>query len=185
MPEDPRLKKLRELRQELATTGFVTRGRALTETLSKESDCGCAIIGASLLEDRLEALLRAICCSDEESIKQAVDPLFESYAPFATFSAKVQAAFAFRLISRELKSQLDLIRRIRNDFAHDQGPLSFQTGQCHDRLRALIESHAQHFGLNSTILEDVSGRSVFALVVGDIFGQLEYIRIKVTAGFYP
>lgn len=61
---------------------------------TKESDRGCAIIGASFLEDQLEDLIRAICRSDEE----AVDRLFEGYAPFATFSARIQAAFALRLM---------------------------------------------------------------------------------------
>jgi hypothetical protein len=192
MPEDPRLEKLRELERELDATG-VTPGLALAKALAKESDRGCAIIGASFLEDRLEALLRAICRTDEESIKQAVDPLFDSYAPFATFSGKIQAAFALRPIDRELKTQLDLIRRIRNEFAHDQGPLSFQAGPCRDRLLALIEGvrgHARDAGLDAVILDalarpDVSGLYAMGFVLGDICAQLEYRRIRVIAGFYP
>lgn len=108
MPEDPHLKKLQELERELSTTANA-RAQSLATALSKESDRRCAIIGASFLEDQLEDLIRAICRSDEE----AVDRLFEGYAPFATFSARIQAAFALRLISKELRNQLDLVRRIR------------------------------------------------------------------------
>lgn len=186
MPEDPHLKKL-ELERELSTKANA-RAHSLATALSKESDRGCAIIGASFLEDQLEDLIRAICRSDEE----AVDRLFEGYAPFATFSARIQAAFALRLISKELRNQLDLVRRIRNDFAHEQGPLSFNEGPCCDRLRALMESsknHAQVVGMNPPNLDAMkpttSGPYIFTTIVCDIWGQLEYSRLRVLAGLFP
>jgi hypothetical protein len=187
MSEDAHLKKLHELEREGYATA-IARGQPFVLALIDESDRGCAIVGASFVEDRLEALLRAVCRSDEESITQAVDPLFDSYGPFATFSGKIQAAFALRLIDRRLKGQLDLIRRMRNNFAHDQGPLSFEVGPCRDRLRALIETVVEEVRQGSGSVPpfpDVGGRAAFMFVVSGIIGQLEGRRSRVSSGIYP
>lgn len=87
MSEDPRFEKLRELEREVGST-TEARVSALSKSLANESDRGCVIIGATLLEDQLEALLRAYCLSDPESVKQDIDPLFDSYSPFATFQQR-------------------------------------------------------------------------------------------------
>jgi len=58
----------------------------------QESDRGCVIFGAAHLEDDLEALLRAYCLKDANAVKKIVDPLFRVYAPFSTFSAKIQVS---------------------------------------------------------------------------------------------
>lgn len=189
MSEDPREARLKELEQELLPAAR-SRGNAVAETLAQESDRGCVIIGASFLEYQLELLIRAICRNDEESVKQVVDPLFKGYAPFATFSAKIKAAFALRLISSELKNQLDLIRKIRNDFAHGYSPVSFKTPQCQDRLQALIataKAHGKVIGLDLDpfLKPDMPSPTVFAMIIGHIFGQIEQKRLQVTAGFYP
>jgi hypothetical protein len=145
------------------------------KALIQESDRGCVITGAAYLDGLLEDKLRSLCRDDEESVRQVVDPLFESW----TFSAKIQAAFAFRLISKELKKQLDLIRRIRNDFAHSTGPVSLQTPECQDRLRGLMDAvKAWVDEHQSSILTDIDGmaegrselksRLTFALAISKI-----------------
>jgi hypothetical protein len=60
-------------------------------------------------------------------------------APLGTFSAKIDAAFQLGLISKPLARDLHLVRRIRNDFAHDPGELTFETPAVSDRVRALEE----------------------------------------------
>lgn len=114
------------------------REQIVTETLLKESDRGCAIFGAQILADDLESLLRTCFRSDEESIKKVVNPLFTTYAPLSSFSAKIQMAFAMRLITKGLRYHLDVVRRLRNEFAHESGPIDFDDPRCHTKLRILI-----------------------------------------------
>ena len=83
----------------------------------KESDRGCVIFGAAILEDGLEQLLRAVCRTDSPSTVKIVDSLFQTYAPFSTFSAKIQVTYALGLIPKDLKEILDLVRKLRNEFA--------------------------------------------------------------------
>lgn len=103
----------------------------------KESDRGCVIFSAAILEDGLEQLLRAICRTDDPSVDRIVDSLFQTYAPFSTFSAKIHVTYALGLIPKDLREILDLIRKIRNDFAHKKGSVTFQTPECQPRLQAL------------------------------------------------
>jgi DNA-binding MltR family transcriptional regulator len=116
----------------------------------QESDRGCVIFGAAHLEDDLEALLRAQCLRDGSAVKKVVDPLFHVYAPFSTFSAKIQVSYAMGLIHEPLYTTLDLIRRIRNDFAHERKAVSFQTPKYQSRLRAILNSSQPEFATDKT-----------------------------------
>lgn len=83
---------------------------------------------------------------------------------------------------------------MRNDFAHDKGPLSFQTQQCQDRMRVLVEGVKRlFFRPNSGVSAifdalakiDAGDRRAFLLVLGCISVRLESIRLKLMAGFTP
>lgn len=45
--------------------------------------------------------------------------LFRHNGPLSTFSARLDMAFALYLIGEKTRHDLDIIRDIRNDFAHD------------------------------------------------------------------
>ncbi len=118
----------------------------------QESDRGCVIFSASLLDDDLETLLRAHCLKDANVAKKVVDPLFHVYAPFSTFSAKIQVSYAMGLIDKGLYTTLDLIRRIRNDFAHERKAVSFQTPKYQSRLREILNSCQPQFATDKTMV---------------------------------
>jgi len=117
----------------------------------QESDRGCVIFGAAHLEDDLKTLLRAHCLKDARAVKKVVDPLFHVYAPFSTFSAKIQVSYAMGLIEEQLHTTLDLIRRLRNDFAHERKAVSFQTPIYQSRLRKLLNSSQPEYAKDKTI----------------------------------
>src|SRR6266852_3218445 len=106
----------------------------------QESDRGCVIFGAAMLEDELESLLRGCCRTDMGTVKKVVDPLFRGYAPFSTFSAKIQVSYAFGFIPKHVYKTLDLVRKLRNDFAHEKSAVSFQSAKYESRLRAIFDS---------------------------------------------
>jgi DNA-binding MltR family transcriptional regulator len=131
-----------ETKQSTELTAGTDRKAALmakiNASLLKESDRGCAIFGAALLGEGLEELLKAFFRQTPED-KKFVNSLFEGYAPLATFSAKLQLAYALAILSREYRDKIELIRRLRNDFAHEAGPLSFDDPRCEGRLRPLFD----------------------------------------------
>jgi mannitol operon repressor len=73
------------------------------------------LISTGYLEQMLKEILVAFLMKEK-----VVDELFEGgNAPLGTFSARAKLAFTLGLISEHEFHDIDLIRRIRNEFAHD------------------------------------------------------------------
>ena len=53
--------------------------------------------------------------------------LFKMAGPLGTFSNKVLVAYALGVFGVETKNNFDIIRTIRNTFAHCRKPISFKT----------------------------------------------------------
>jgi hypothetical protein len=96
-----------------------------------ESDRACAVLGAALLDARLESLYkRRLLCFQEE--------LLSNNGPLGTFSARIRVARALAWISPDVQSDLDVIRLIRNEFAHNfDHKLSFADQSVTDRCKNL------------------------------------------------
>lgn len=116
-----------QLREKYAE--FVAFRRALTN----ESDRGCALFAAAYLDSALEGLFRATVLQS----KKVDEELFEGTSPLATFSGRIKLAYYLGLISAEFRADLDTIRKIRNDFAHDATILGFETQSIADRCKNL------------------------------------------------
>ena len=80
----------------------------------KKDERAIAIIGGTFIEMALEHIIKAFFPDDKE-----VDKLFEFNQPFGNFSNKINIAYCLGLIDKLVKRDLDLIRKIRNKFAHD------------------------------------------------------------------
>lgn len=105
--------------------------------LSKESERASVILAAAMLEQALEVLLRA------RLVPVAVrdDPLFDgAYAPISTLSAKIDIAHRIGLISTSWARDLHLIRKIRNEFAHNVTGCSFDNATIRSRVVELVRS---------------------------------------------
>ena len=100
--------------------------------LAKESDRGGALIAAALVDDSLGHYVRSHFVEDKGPVKE----LMSGDAPLATFSSKIKMAYCIGWIGKELRGDLDLIRNIRNEFAHDRSGLTFETSAVRDRCNA-------------------------------------------------
>jgi DNA-binding MltR family transcriptional regulator len=102
------------------------------DKFTTESDRACAVLAGALLDSVLERLLWRAMVPDSSQ------ELFRAQGPLGSFAAKLDLAFALGLISREDHTELTLVRRIRNDFAHHlDHELNFTTAHIVDRVRAL------------------------------------------------
>lgn len=109
--------------------------------LQNESDRGAALIGAALVDDSLSHYIRAKFIDDEKS----VDELIIGDVPLGTFSAKIKLVYCMGWIGANLRADLDRVRSIRNDFAHNRSGLTFETNSIKDRCSQLytIRVHNQ------------------------------------------
>ncbi|MBN2583085.1 MAG: hypothetical protein JXL80_08455 [Planctomycetes bacterium] len=93
---------------------FLGDGMAFFRTLSAESDRGMVLVGAAFLDAGLEALLRARLVDAPDEVGRLTD----LDGPLSSFGSRIRLAFCLGLISREERDDLDLARKIRNNFAH-------------------------------------------------------------------
>jgi mannitol operon repressor len=85
------------------------------DELNKETERGAALVATSYLDILLRKTLVAFLIPNESSEK-----LTSGFnAPFSTFSAKIAACHAFGLISDQEFKECDILRRVRNRFAHE------------------------------------------------------------------
>jgi len=96
------------------------------EAGKKESDRGLALVAAEFFDLTLERLLLARFASSFKKQPKLIKPLFEGFGPLSTFSSKISVSYAIDLLQNWMASDLDLIRRIRNEFAHSLEAKTFR-----------------------------------------------------------
>lgn len=99
-------------KKEHISIGF---GKRISDALRDESDRACVILVASWADHILQIKLAQEFDKGNADARAA---LFSSNGPFATFSAKLNAAFCAGWIDRDVFDDLQVIRKMRNEFAH-------------------------------------------------------------------
>lgn len=113
--------------------------RRYMDMFEKESDRACVILTVSFMDELLTLCLRSRLVADHS----ATDSLFDgANAPFSTFSSKIDLSFRLGILSNRLAKDLHLIRRIRNDFAHNIEGCDFADTRVHNRVCELRRSFA-------------------------------------------
>jgi hypothetical protein len=88
------------------------------------NDRGAALLLAANLENSLQiAIERRLAIAETHRTILFVDEA----SPLRRFSAKIRMGYALGLFGDGLKSNLDLVRMIRNVFAHAASPVHFST----------------------------------------------------------
>ena len=95
-----------------------------------ESDRGATLIAAAILEYQLEEILFSFF----RDIKSAKELLNGFNAPLGTFSSKIKISHALGLIEDDEYNQIEIFRKIRNQFAHEFNSLSFESKGVKERI---------------------------------------------------
>jgi len=109
---------------------------SFAERLNSESDRACGVLGAALLDAKLEAIFR-------KRLRAFQNELLGNMKPIGAFGARIQMARALDWISDDVCADLDTIRAIRNDFAHSfDHDLAFTDQSVSDRCSNLKTAQA-------------------------------------------
>ncbi len=104
----------------------------------KESDRAAVILTASITDELLKSLLTAKLVP----VTSSTDELFDGpNAPLQTFSSRIEMAYRVGLISCKFARDLHLIRKIRNEFAHNIQGCTFEDARVKSRIIELNNSH--------------------------------------------
>lgn len=109
----------------------------LKKEFEKETDRGAVIFASSLFDAALKNLLISFLVTNSNSS----DDLFDSVnSPLSTFSSKISFAYRLGLISDKFARDLNLIRKIRNEFAHNIQGSDFNHSSIRSRVSEINKS---------------------------------------------
>lgn len=131
--QKPKTKTLNKLSKKTPDEEEIYR---LVANLVNEADRVAAIVAASFLERAIkDAIVSRLKRQDEETLGK----LFEDSrsGPLATFDAKIRMAYALGIFGPITKHDFDLIRRIRNTFAHSITDVSFDADEVKKAVASL------------------------------------------------
>jgi len=99
------------------------RKEFIQEINQEKNDRGAAILVVTNVENALRSCLQNVLANQNDQH----DSLFGINRPMSTFDSKIRMAYAFGIIGPEMRWNLDVIRSVRNAFAHSQIPITFET----------------------------------------------------------
>lgn len=140
---------------------------SILRSMEKESDAGAVLLCSGLVEDALYELLIK---STVALSKPDHSALFDGIGPLATFSSRINVSYCFGLIGPHTRDNLNIVREIRNAFAHSKTTIGFSTPEVVAVCRLFDFKHlsAASKMVKSTDLE----RMKFSLVCIDLWGAL-------------
>ncbi|MHC4455365.1 MAG: MltR family transcriptional regulator [Planctomycetota bacterium] len=104
-----------------------TRRNELFDALSRESDRGLVLVSAAFLDESLEDVLCSKFSMAHKKPKSVIEPLFNTFGPLSTFSAKIKISYAMDPIKKWTYQDLEILRKLRNEFAHSIKPAVFDS----------------------------------------------------------
>lgn len=137
------------------------------ELMQEDNDRACAVLCANILDDTLrDGIYLGLRHLNSDEYAR----LFENDGPLSTFSAKINMAYAMRVIERHDRRNLEIIRDVRNNFAHSLKHMTFQTPEVAAYCRFLKPPQEE------TVSE--GPRSVYVAIALDLASRLRVEAIK-------
>lgn len=109
--------------------------RRIFRSKSDRPDYAVALLNSSVMDRMLEQLLRIKMVSKDERL---LKDLFSERGPMGNLNSKIQMATALGLIEARAAEEMNMIRIVRNAFAHSTGEISFETPE----VASVIEASA-------------------------------------------
>jgi hypothetical protein len=146
--------------------------------LCQEGERAAVVLGAARVDLGIEELLKKILRPNPGGS----DDLFEGDRPLSTFSAKIALAYRLSLIENDLERALQLVRRIRNEFAHAHERLTLDQGAAANRLlelKRLCQENSTYSAVERRLKESGAPPQlrIFAQSIGVIIVRLECIQM--------
>ena len=150
----------------------------LRREMLKESDRGLALYATAHIDNELENILRNILVGSNQHLNE----LFSFNGPLGTFSSKIKLSYSLGLISKVTMNDINILRKIRNEFAHSNQPLSFETKK-NKNLCNSLQLNVQPENSSSRIkfmnvVSGISGLLYGANIKSKKFEELESVNIK-------
>lgn len=158
--------------------------KQFVDEFKSESDRAAVILAAAKLDLLLYQILQKV-------LKPAVgraDELLEGDLPLGIFHSRILMCYRLGLIDDHFAKALNLIRKIRNSFAHEPSGASLDSGSHRDRVRELTSLFKNHPALEWTLeryFKDTQTSVEFRAAVALLSARLDGLFDKATTVVYP
>ncbi len=129
------------------------------------NDRAIVIVGGAFLDTLLENILLEFFPEDEKEVESLLGPS----GNLGTYGSRIKILFCLGFLEKVISSDLKLIGKIRNKFAHDIS-ISFETTQIESWVRAL-KWHKIYF-MNNESPEGATLRDIFQVEVNTLISHL-------------
>lgn len=138
---------------------------------------------AAFAEDTLELLLLAYL-REEMQAKELINGF---NAPLGTFSARVKAAFVLGLLQQDGYETLEILRKIRNKFAHNWKGVSLDRDDIKSYINRLASSRFDELTVANSEQQKVTDRERLVQKMSDVLIDLRLLAksIKRTGAKAP
>ncbi len=99
----------------------------MVDDYHSESDRAAGVLAGSFIDEYTKKYLRSIMISDPKT-----EEMLNGYGPLSSFSARIDCLYAFGFIDKDVYTNLNIIRKIRNHFAHHPEQTSFDDSPISD-----------------------------------------------------
>lgn len=151
----------------------------MVDTFREESDRGAAILAGSFTEHALGQYLKFHIRD-----KKVADELFDATGPLSSFSQRIAIAYAFDLISAAQHRDFEIIRKVRNHFAHHPLDTTFSTNaikQLCASLSMFRETASEHYTTTGE-RHRVAYLLSCGMLSGGFLATMEDVRAKAKGG---
>jgi hypothetical protein len=148
----------------------------MKETNAEKNDRGAAILLATNVENALQGALMRMFGPRSNTRK-----LFGVNSPLGAFSNKIEVGYALGIFGDQMKTNLDIIRTVRNAFAHAKIPITFDTTPVRNACSLLVVPKLLPPHAIRKDNPDLEGRKRFQTVCNDTAHNLiMFSRFAVT-----
>jgi DNA-binding MltR family transcriptional regulator len=102
--------------------------------LDTETDRSISIVAGALIDEALKETLKARLIP---AVKKDRCVLNGGNSPIGSFSSRIDLCYQLGLISGVMQRDLHIVRKLRNDFAHNPFDLSFESESVKNRIKEL------------------------------------------------
>lgn len=150
---------------------YVDELNSLLESLHEHDDRSLVLTMAAFAEDTLGLLLLGYL----REPKQAKELVNGFNAPLGTFSARIKAAFVLGLMRKDGYQTFEILRKIRNKFAHNWDGVSLDREDIASSINQLSLSRLEKDGVAGCETCGASGRERLTKKVIDILIEVRML----------
>jgi hypothetical protein len=150
---------------------YVDELNSVFQSLHEHDDRGLVLTIAAFAEDTLELLLLDYL----REPKQAKELVNGFNAPLGTFSARIKAAYVLGLVRKDGYQTLEILRKVRNKFAHNWDGVSLDRQDIESLINQFSPSRLEEYGAGESETGKTSGRGRLIEKVSDILIDLRML----------